>query len=658
MHAPASQQPAVRKFNVAGTINSGSRSGSNSAGAASRRFLSHAPLLSQQHRRRPSLDRDPFRRGGAGGDDVIEDGSSPPQTPSQTPQLLDDEGGILMVVRESPTATRTKQSAAAQPPPQPRPGIFSAGARRRKQRSGVDEDIEDVAPSRSRFGSETEDDIVAESGKTLEEAADEYSAEVIMPDSGPSSITIDAGVATPAPLGQTSLTRQQTSAARLLSSIQPLKRRRLFVSPGLITSSPSGAGSDQDNGAEVGGDDEEMEGDKDHERPLPAYIPRFRRKKTRHAWDGDDIVDEESNSSGGAGRYGDEEIRDIVDYGELLEYADSSDDNGHAGDKDEHEIMDDYKDESEDGDDDGEDMILDQTPPRIRRARLRLQQQQQQQQQQEEQKQQEQRQRLPTFQRARLFMSTRKPADDAGEDAGEDPEGEDLPEGAQDIDFDALSQDVATTPARQRHYYDALQHQPPPDFFSPQKKRRQKRTRRSRHSNGDEVGGRLGGLTSPSAAAAAATAAAINAPEQYVPGGLAASLRDWLVQVKSGGGHGATTTTAAMTGGPGRFIVHETRQAPGMMRVALGRRQTVKNDTKGGEAEETGATPLARLLLAGEGRQWMAGRNIVHTTGEDAPGAQSGEAEQSIVSISHPAWEITLGGQPWTVASDWSIHEE
>ncbi|KAL1890656.1 Methionyl-tRNA formyltransferase [Sporothrix stenoceras] len=475
-------QSAVRKFSVAGGMNSGSRSST----AASRRFLSHASGLSSQHRRRHSLGRDPFH---GGGEDAIEDGSSPPQAPLQTQQTLEEEeGGILMVVRESPTATRTKQPTAASQPP-PRPGIFSTSARRRKQRLGLEDDIEDVLSSGSWPGSDDEDDIVRESGKTVDDHVGEGDNEVPMPDSGPNSIvnTTATAIATPVPQSQLPLARQQMSAARLLSSIQPLKRRRLFVSRGLITSSPSAAGSDQEGGGEAD-EDQDAHGE-NHGRP-PAFVPRFRQRRIRHAWDGDDIVDDDGSGDGGRN----EDIRDIVNYGELLEYSQSSDEDGNTQNKedDDDEIMDHYHDEEDD-----EDTILDQTPPRIRRARQR-------QKDNEEQQRQEQRQRMPTFQRARLFMTARWPIYD--EDMGGDHE-----HTAHNVE-DTLSQDLTTTPARQRHYYDALLHQPPPDFFSPQKKRRQKRPRKSRHSNENDLDG-LGGLTSPSPAAVAATAAAIYAFE-------------------------------------------------------------------------------------------------------------------------------------------------
>ncbi|CAK7215308.1 hypothetical protein SEUCBS140593_002486 [Sporothrix eucalyptigena] len=463
----------------------------------------------------------------------------------------------------------------------------------------MEDDIEDVpASSASERGEKVDDgeEVVADSG------------EILMPDSVPE----EKVTATPIPQGQTSLTRQQTSAARLLSSIQPLKRRRLFVSPGLITSSPPG-GKPSDNIEEGETDDkpivldadseeEEKENEAPHMEPSTAFAARFQRTKSRQAWErDDDIVDNESSSDSNSDGHAvdNEGIRDIVNYGELLEYGDSSEsDLGHARAGHDHDDMDDdMVDEDEDaGYDEG--MMLDMTPPRVRRARLlRLQRQQQQQLNRPEPM-----QRLPTFQRARMFLSARKPAEEDGDmdnDTG-------VPIYNENDDNENL--DALTTPARQRHY-DALRAQPPPDFFSPQKKRRQKRKSRGRYSiDGDE-------LASPSTAAT-------NDPEQYVPGGLAAGLRDWLVQIK--------------------------RSAPGMS-LATGRRQQKQPAT---DAAEDG--PPARLLLAGEGRR----RTQEHIVAEAVADGHPGRAKKYTVSIAHPAWEVVLGGQPWIVASDWSMQEE
>ncbi|CAK7232708.1 hypothetical protein SBRCBS47491_008363 [Sporothrix bragantina] len=578
-----------------------------------------------------------------GGDDAIEDGSSPvgmpDRTPGSTPFAGRDEECVL-VVRESPTATRTVNAAASVP-----------SKRLRKQtRAGPEDDIEDVLASGGTDGEER-----AEDG---EEFTVDDSGEVLMPDSVPEETamklmptTMLATVATPIPQGSSSsLTRQRTSAARLLSSIQPVKRRRLFASPGLITSSPSESGIDSEsqvgpeNVVQEEGSEDEFQEEPEHEpmerspekHPPPAFTAMFQISRTRSGWNrDDDIVDNESSGDESSGD--DEDIRDILRYGELLEYGESSDDDGHGRDpvSPNYHHADDMDEDMADEQDDAKydiDMILDTTPPRVRQARLlRLQRQQQQ----EQGKPRTPMQRLPTFQRAKMFLSARKSMGEASE-GDVDREGE--VDGMDHFnDHDNDSQDAFTTPARRR-YYDALPHvQPPPDLFSPQKKRRRQK-RKSRGNlakEGDE-------LVSPSAAAAAAATAAINAPEQYVPGGLAANLRDWLVQVKSGGSIGGLGTAA---GHSGKFVIDETSNGLGMC-LALGQRQEKTMDV--GNAGESGAGPSVHLLLAGEGGQYSTG---YHNDGD-------GSTRRSIVSIAHPAWEIIMDGQPWIVASDWSMDDE
>ena len=368
----------------------------------------------------------------------------------------------------------------------------------------------------------------------------------------------------------------------------------------------------------------------------------------------------------------------------MLEYGDSSDedddDDDDDDDADDDLVLPNYKhtnaldEDMADEQDDAEydtDMILDATPPRVRHLRLlRLKRQQQQRQQNQQKTPSEPLSRLPTFQRARMFVAARKPTDvgeagreeeeEQGDSIGRRLSKDDSNNGDNGDNGDNSSQDAFATPARRRHY-DALLHvhvQPPPDLFSPQKKQRrrqkQKQNRKGRGNAADETGDEL---VSPSAAAAAAAAAAINAPEQYVPGGLAAGLRDWLVQIKSGGG-GVGGSSSGDGRGPnavrcGVFHVAETRTAPGMC-LAVGQKQRQQEHVQAAadwsRESRAGDEALdARLLLAGEGMQ--------KTTDADTNMDAKSTAKRLAVTISHPAWEVVLGGQSWIVASDWSMNE-
>ncbi|CAK7267877.1 hypothetical protein SEPCBS119000_002774 [Sporothrix epigloea] len=556
------------------------------------------------------------------GEDAIEDGSSPAGSPSSTAFASQDDA-LALVVRESPIAKRILDTA---------PGRFPEH-HSQQTRAAVVDDIQDASSS---IGSDAGHYI----SQGPEDSAVDNDDEIWMPDSIPEETPIIwpamATNATPSAQGIRSWTRPQSSAARLLSSIQPLKRRKLFVSPGLITSSPPEpelAAQSQDDpvfdSAIFGEADkraQEEEPDENLEvsslEPLPVPFPvRFQKPRSRLRADRDDeIVDNESSEGSGD----DEDIRDILRYGELFESGDSSDDGYDAMLPTNRLAQDMHKTgmDGQNGQDDADydtDMMLDITPPRVRQARLlRLQGHEQ-----------RQHQRQPTIQRARMFKAARRSMGE--EDADNDGDGQNLGRSYErDGNWETDSQNILTTPARQR-YHDALLHlQPPPDLFSPQKKRR--RPKRKTRAEGE--------LTSPSAAA-------IHAPEQYVPGGLAAGLRDWLVQIKSGGGKWPAA------GSSGRYDIEQMETAPGFC-LALARRRRQQKQEKQEKQPQTDRdvdnrlplddTPAVRLLLAGDRRQR-----------EPGPGAT--DTPRPTVSIAHPAWDIVLGGQQWTVAADWAMQD-
>lgn len=127
--------------------------------------------------------------------------------------------------------------------------------------------------------------------------------------------------------------------------------------------------------------------------------------------------------------------------------------------------------------------------------------------------------------------------------------------------------------------------QPAPDIFSPQRAPRNPRSRR------------------------------------HVPGGMAAELRDWLVEIKEN--EAESNNGGAPTLGLVRLSVEEIRRdaPPGMMLVA-GR---------------VGGT-RARAILAGDG--------------------EGGTVEEgAVVAISMPAWDVVLE-ESWAVAYRWEVLEE
>lgn len=137
---------------------------------------------------------------------------------------------------------------------------------------------------------------------------------------------------------------------------------------------------------------------------------------------------------------------------------------------------------------------------------------------------------------------------------------------------------------------------------------------------------------------------------KYLPGGLAAELRDWLVDAKGGldkRGEGMATSSvlqfaeAASGGLDGvvRFVVEEVSHGgPGMTLVS--------GKVLGGECAG-GVTSGVRVILAGEG-------NIEGLGGGKGGGNPSRVALGAKVAIGPPAWDVELDGQ-WAVAYRWEV---
>jgi hypothetical protein len=116
---------------------------------------------------------------------------------------------------------------------------------------------------------------------------------------------------------------------------------------------------------------------------------------------------------------------------------------------------------------------------------------------------------------------------------------------------------------------------------------------------------------------------------KYVPGGLAAELRDWLVEVK-----GYDADQQGLPTAVGLNVTSVRHGVPGMCLVE-GRPEAAS-----GFADNV---PV-RAILAGEGRISGLGKpNVV------VPG--------STVMVSPPAWDVQLGtaSENWTVACDWAV---
>ncbi|KAK4033973.1 hypothetical protein C8A01DRAFT_49549 [Parachaetomium inaequale] len=136
---------------------------------------------------------------------------------------------------------------------------------------------------------------------------------------------------------------------------------------------------------------------------------------------------------------------------------------------------------------------------------------------------------------------------------------------------------------------------------------------------------------------------------KYLPGGLAAELRDWLVDVKGGvdGEGGVHSTSAALgfdTTGRGvagvRVVVDGVERGGVGMTLVCGRAVVAG----GTEVVEDGRV---RVILAGEGN--IEGLGVGRGGGNRelvVPGA--------VVAVVPPAWDVELDGQ-WAVAYRWEV---
>ncbi|KAL8305622.1 hypothetical protein RB597_003617 [Gaeumannomyces tritici] len=132
---------------------------------------------------------------------------------------------------------------------------------------------------------------------------------------------------------------------------------------------------------------------------------------------------------------------------------------------------------------------------------------------------------------------------------------------------------------------------------------------------------------------------------EYVPGGLAAEVRGWLLQVaprvgEDGPGAAAPVAIASVPGTVHIAIVEATGSRGMWM---LRARRALGDGGYGGGDEGDGADGLVKIILSGDGR----------TSGLDA---RNRVARGAIVAAHPPTWEVEIQGQGiWTMVCDWSI---
>jgi len=126
-----------------------------------------------------------------------------------------------------------------------------------------------------------------------------------------------------------------------------------------------------------------------------------------------------------------------------------------------------------------------------------------------------------------------------------------------------------------------------------------------------------------------------------VPGGLAAEVRDWLVNIEG-------TIPATKKKGDDEWLVRiVVEEVSGSSRAGMtlirGRQiHGFQSDGEGGGGEMVGRAGEVKVILAGEGA---------------GTGLQKGSrVEVGIcVGIKGPVWEVVIDGERWGVGVDWKV---
>lgn len=136
--------------------------------------------------------------------------------------------------------------------------------------------------------------------------------------------------------------------------------------------------------------------------------------------------------------------------------------------------------------------------------------------------------------------------------------------------------------------------------------------------------------------------------DKHVPGGLAAELRDWLMNIETATGTKRDGDWAA------RLLVEEVRTGSGNMTLVRGSQQRQRQEDEKQFGSGSGSSNVdlfiskngdvsSRVILAGEGR--LQG---LDKKSEVAVGCRIG--------IARPVWEVDLGSEGmWVVACDWVV---
>ncbi|KAL2118538.1 hypothetical protein VTJ04DRAFT_8198 [Mycothermus thermophilus] len=141
----------------------------------------------------------------------------------------------------------------------------------------------------------------------------------------------------------------------------------------------------------------------------------------------------------------------------------------------------------------------------------------------------------------------------------------------------------------------------------------------------------------------------VGAADRYVPGGLAAELRDWLVEAKGGvDGEGEVKAASAVLGVTSpvggaprtrRVLVEEVSSGGVGLTLVVGR-------LLGDDVRLSVQLKKVKVILAGNGEADGLGAGTGGNLGPVRPSV--------VVAVAPPVWDVELGDQ-WAVASRWEI---
>lgn len=128
--------------------------------------------------------------------------------------------------------------------------------------------------------------------------------------------------------------------------------------------------------------------------------------------------------------------------------------------------------------------------------------------------------------------------------------------------------------------------------------------------------------------------------QKYIPGGLAAEVRDWLVNIES-----AIPISAASTMKEDPWLVKMVvNEGSGGQRsgMTLVRGRQIVQISEKGEGHMPDNLGEVKVMLAGEGQ---------------ATGLQKGSKVEigKIIGIKGPIWEVVIDGEKWGVGVDWKV---